>query len=294
MAQAYACGLIGREMAYYDGGNGMSTPDLRTLPRLLEEKVGEARSKQRELEVALQGAQRRAKFWERLLEACNKEHSAEVVSILRDREGKEDSKLELLLGELYRRSEEEAKYTARRFDILFPEACKVAGIELDSGSRHPRYTVREFIRTIVDERKLEAQVTPRDGFPTTFPLDIDPLVAHLQAEIGRLFETRRDPRNFLAGLRRAYQAVLREEKKLLGDELPLRRVANRLSKNRARFHYDEFNVDLGNAVCSGETSIDGERLHLNHTRDARQGMLLYGLERSGYMGFISFKPEGGP
>ena len=69
-------------------------------------------------------------------------------------------------------------------------------------------------------------------------------------------------------------------------------VANRLSKNWARFRYDEFNVDLGNAVRSGETSIDKDRLHLNHTRDTRQGMLLHGLERSGYVGFISFKSEG--
>ena len=124
------------------------------------------------------------------------------------------------------------------------------------------------------------------------PLDIDPLVMHLQAEIARLFETKRDPKRFLAGLRKAYEAVLREEKKSPGDELPLRRVVNRLSKNRARFRYDEFNVDLGDAVRLGKTSIDKVQIHLNHTRDTRQGMLLHGLERSGYMGFISFKLQG--
>ncbi|MCH8218271.1 MAG: hypothetical protein IH892_16050 [Planctomycetes bacterium] len=170
-------------------------------------------------------------------------------------------------------------------------ACDAAGVELDSNSRHPKYSIREFIQTVVDERKLEAQVTPRDAKSATIPLDVDPLVAHLQAEVRRLFETQRDPKRFLGGLRKAYKAALREEKKSPGDELPLRRVANRLSKNWARFRYDEFNVDLGNAVRSGKTSIDKDRLHLNHTRDTRQGMLLYGLEPSGYVGFISFKPE---
>lgn len=275
----------------------MSGTDLRFLPQLLERKAAEAKSKRRELDAALEEVRRAEVVWKRLVEAQKGGRSAEIVSIfrkesdvfarLRDKDDEAVPQLEAL----YKESEEEAKNTARRFATLFPKACDSAGIELDFSSRHPKYSIREFIQTVVDERKLEAQVTPRDAKSASIPLDVDPLVAHLQAEVRRLFETKRDPKRFLRGLRKAYKAVLREEKKSPGDELPLRRVANRLSKNWARFRYDEFNVDLGNAVRSGETSIDKDRLHLNHTRDTRQGMLLYGLEHGGYVGFISFKLE---
>ena len=276
----------------------MSASDFHVLPQLLERKTEEARSNRRKLDAALQEARRAEEAWKCLLKAQREGLSATVVSIFqkesdvfaRLRESEDEAVP--VLEALYKESEEAAKNTARRFATLFPKACDAAGIELDFSSRHPKYSTREFIQTIVDERKLEAQVTPRDANSTAIPLDIAPLVAHLQSEIERLFGTKRDTKRFLAGLRKAYQAVLREEKKLPGDELPLRRVANRLSKNRTYFRYDEFNVDLGNAVRSGETSIDKVQLHLNHTRDTRQGMLLHGLERSGYMGFISFKPEG--
>src|SRR5205814_1154830 len=95
----------------------------------------------------------------------------------------------------------------------------------------------------------------------------------------------------LRSLHTAYAAVLRAEERPDGDELPLRRVTNRLAKNLNRFAADEFNVDLSRLVQRGDLVIEGKRLHLNHTRDQRQGMLLHGLESGGYVGFISFKTE---
>ena len=275
----------------------MTSADLHILPQLLERKAAEARSKRLNLAAALEAAQRAEEVWQRLLKAQRHDHSAEIVSVFRTetdvfaRLRENEDEAVPLLESLYRASDETATDTARRFVSLFPKACDAAGIEIDPRSRHPKYSIRGFIQTFVDERNLEAQVKPRDATSITIPLDVDPLVAHLQAEVKRLFETKRDSRRFLISLRKAYQAVLREEKKSFGDQLPLRRVANRLSKNRTHFRYDEFNVDLGNLVRSGETTIDNAQVHLNHTRDTRQGMLLYGLERSGYLGFISFKPE---
>ena len=276
----------------------MSSTDPQILPQFLERRVVESRSKREQFAAALEEARREEEIWKRLLEAQSSGYSAEVVSIFRKesgvfaqlRENKDEAVP--LLDSFYGISEKKATNTARRFPTLFPRACDAAGIKLDARSRHPRYSIREFIHTLVDERKLQARVTPRDANSVTIPLDVDPLVAYLQSEARRLFGTKRDPKRFLAGVQKAYQAVLREEEKSSGDELPLRRVANRLSKNWTRFRYDEFNVDLGNLIHSGETSIDKVRLHLNHTRDTRQGLLLYGLERSGYLGFISFKPEG--
>ena len=275
----------------------MNGDDLHVLQQLLENKTAEAESKRRHLAAELETARRSEKVWKRLLKAHKHGHSAEVVYVFRrdsdvfaqqrDRNEEAIPLFELL----YRSSEKQATETIRRFATLFPRACDSAGIEIDSSSRHPKYSIREFIQTIVNERKLEAQVTPRDAHSVIIPLDIDPLVSYLQSEVRRLFETKRDPKRLLIGLRTAYKAVLRQEKKSYGDELPLRRVANRLSKNWKHFRYDEFNVDLGNLVRSGETFMENVRLHLNHTRDTRQGMLLYGLERSGYLGFISFKRE---
>ena len=275
----------------------MSNADLNSLPLLLEKKATEAKLKLRDVTVALEEAQRTEKVWQCLLEAQKYDHSAAILSIFRKKSDvfeqlrKQKDESIPLLELFYRESKKNVVETVRSFTKRFPEACDAAGIVLDQGSRHPKYSIRGFIQTLVDERRFEVQITPRDSKSVTLPLDMDPLVAHLQTEVRRLFETKRDPEKFLAGLRKAYQAVLREEKKSPGDELPLRRVANRLSKNRTHFRYDEFNVGLGNLVCSGKTSIDNVRLHLNHTRDTRQGMLLHGLERSGYLGFISFKPE---
>src|SRR5262249_9797172 len=114
----------------------------------------------------------------------------------------------------------------------------------------------------------------------------------VKRHMSRLFDRSLDSKRFLAGLRRAYRAVLKEEKRKMGDEVPLRRVSNRLGKNWKSLSMDEFNVDLARIVKSGELAIEGERMHLNHTRDTRMGILLHGLEAGGYVGFISFKKEG--
>ena len=196
-----------------------ASPDV--LPQLLEKRVAEEKSKRRDLAIALEEAERTEAVWKRLREAQRDGHSAAVVNIFRKESGLfaqlRQSKDEAipLLEALYRESEERAAGTTRRFAALFPKACDAAGIEIDPTSRHPRYSIRGFIQTLIDERNLEAEITPRDANGVTISLDIDPLVAHLQTEVRRLFETKRDPRRFLTGLRKAYQAVLREEKKSL-------------------------------------------------------------------------------
>ena len=262
---------------------------------LIKRRAVQAKSHRRKLAAELEHVRTAEIVWQRLLEAYRHGHSAAVVTLLRDHSdvfsefGDTDDNDTHVIESLYQDSNEKAIHTKRRFATLFPVACEAMGVQLDATSRHPRYSVREFIQTVIDERCLEAHVTTRDADTVTMPFDIDPLVSHLHREIDRLFYTERDYKRLLRGLRTAYEAVLRAEKKAPGYEMPLRRVTNRLSKNWKNFKYDEFNVDLGNAVRSGQTTIDRVRLHLNHTRDTRQGMLLYRLERSGYIGFLSFK-----
>lgn len=277
----------------------VTTPDSdnESLASVLSDRLGAAKAKRREAATALETARRAEDTWQALLDAVRAERCAEVVHIFR-RESALFSALRAqkdpsvpILENLYRSSEQKALEAARRFPSTFPEACTENGVQLDTTSRHPRYTVKEFIEVLVDDRALEATVAPRDGQPTSIPLDVAPVAERLHVEIARLFEKQRDLKRLLSGLRKAYHAVIREEKRKTGDDLPLRRVANRLSKNWAHFRYDEFNVDLARIIRDGPTNVDNERLHLNHTRDTRQGMLLHGLERGGYLGFISFKPE---
>ena len=143
----------------------------------------------------------------------------------------------------------------------------------------------------LDERGATATVVPRDGNETVVGLDLDLVVETLRAERTRLFDRQINPQSFLRRLVTAYNAILRTERRPVGDAVPLRRVANRLAKNLNHFAADEFNIDLSGLVRRGHTLVDGERLHLNHTRDRRQGMLLHGIESGGYVGFISFRPE---
>ena len=178
----------------------------------------------------------------------------------------------------------------RSFGRSFPEAVRRAGLVIDSSSRHPRYTFRNgFLRLELDEKRLVAKVQSREAEEKEYGLDLELLVRVLQEEISRLFERDFKPEPFLRSLYTAYSAVLRADGLAEGTEVPIRRVTHRLAKNLNRFSGDEFNVDLARAMKSGHTTVDGHKLHLNHTRNIRQGMLPHGLEQGGYVGFISFK-----
>ena len=265
--------------------------------QLIEQKAEQARAITKTLAADLERARRDEQAWARLLNASRRRLRATLVSVLREycdtfsymRDNNETQAR--LIKSLYQESCEQATKTARQFAALFPRACSAADITLDSTSRHPKYSIREFIHTTVDDRALQATITIRDAGSSIVPLDIDPIVIQLRQEVDRLFDTQRDPERLLDRIRTAYEAILRVEQRPPGYALPLRRVANRLSKNWTHFRYDEFNVDLGNIARSRGTTINGYRLRLDQTRDTRQGMLLYGLERSGYIGFVSFKPE---
>ena len=184
--------------------------------------------------------------------------------------------------------------TLKQFDRLFPDAAQLAHIDIDSTSRHPRYTVKQgFIQVEVDERSYSATITPRDGKSIELGLDVYAIVERLESEIDRLFGRKADHSRFLRTLFNAYSAVIRSDAdRQDGDEVSLRRVMNRLDKNlKKSLSPDEFNVDLSEIIRSGHLEIAGHRIQLNHTRIPRQGMLLHGLEEGGYQGFISFKKE---
>ncbi len=266
--------------------------------KLAERELERARRQESSLRRQLEQAVKTGRFWEDLAGSLQREHFAHALfalrrdlAFLRDLEvtdGAPTQGLRLLQRQLQQQARSSVVNVARDF----PARVRECGIRIDSMSRHPHYTFNQgFLRVEIDERNVTARVVPRDGNEIVVGLDLDLVVATLCSERARIFDRKTDAQSFLRSLFTAYAAVLRTEKRSEGDAVPLRRVANRLAKNLNRFAMDEFNVDLSRLVQRGDTLVDGKRLHLNHTRDRRLGMLLNGLESGGYVGFISFKNE---
>ena len=275
-----------------------STFDYAEHVKLTEQEAEQAH---RQVDLArqqLEQAERARLFWNDLLARLQRRYPAHALLLLRREaevirgiEATDDATVKWL-RELHHQLQERTRSTVISIAREFPAAARDGGIQIDSMSRHPTYTFNQgYLRLEMDERKLTAKVTPRDGNAVVMGLDLDLVVETIRSEQIRLFERELDVQNFLHSLHTAYAAVLRAEKRSDGDELPLRRVTNRLAKNLNRFAADEFNVDLARLVQRGDLVVAGKRVHLNHTRDRRQGMLLNGLESGGYIGFISFKTE---
>lgn len=267
----------------------------------VQQRARQARQQEEAARSRLAEAERARQFWEELATEMSAGHPAQIVFLLKKAEAyirqlkASGDPGGTVLDDIQRQAEERARTAAAAFGRQFPEAVREAGMEIDTTSRQPRYTFRRgFIRVEVDEGRLMAKVTPRDGEEIIMGMDIGPLVGRLKSEMVRIFDRPSNQDALLKRLNTAYTATLRAEHRSEGEEVPLRRVTNRLAKNLNRFAADEFNVDLARLIKSGSLTIEGQRLHLNHTRNPRQGMLLHGLEEGGYVGFISFKKEAKP
>lgn len=267
----------------------------------IQQRARQARQQEDAARSQFEQAKRAREFWDELEDEVSAEHAAQVVFLLNKAEGYlsqlkvSGDPLGPVLDDIQKEAEERARAAAATFGRQFPEAVREAGMEIDSTSRQPRYTFkRGFIRIEVDERHLTANLAPRDGEEIVMGMDVGPLVERLKSEMARIFDRPLNQNAFLKSLYTAYTATLRVERRNEGEEVPLRRVTNRLAKNLNRFAADEFNVDLARLIKSGSLVIENQRLHLNHTRNLRQGMLLHELEGGGYVGFISFKKEARP
>lgn len=276
----------------------MESPDLSDYLGLAKAQSELARKAVDHARQQLDQAQRDRCFWDDLAGALERGHPAHARLLLRresdlfHRIEASDEPVAPRLRGLRAELEARARTSAGRFAREFPGAAREAGLQIDTTSRHPKYTFKQgFLQLEVNERDLTAKVMPRDGAETIVGLDVSLVVDTLRTEQTRLFDRPIEAQTFLRSLYTAYSAIVRSEGSKEGDEIPLRRVTNRMAKNLNRFAADEFNVDLSRLVQTGELLFDGKRVHLNHTRDRRQGMLLQGLESGGYVGFISFKPE---
>ena len=277
-------------------------PNKAELPVHLARVDAKAEQARRDVEAARQQlaqAERLTAFWDDLAEHLRGKHPASVLLVLKKEEGHVRAlshvgdPMVATLDEIRAGAEARAQEAMATFGRDFPDAVRQVGLQIDSTSRHPRYTFKQgFVRVEVDERDLTAKVSSRDGVDIVIGMDVGPLVETLQHETVRIFDRKLDADTFVRRLYTAYSATLRAEGRPENEEVPLRRVMHRMAKNLNHFAGDEFNVDMAELVKSGNSTVDGLRMHLNHTRNTRLGVLLYGLESGGYVGFISFKKEG--
>jgi hypothetical protein len=265
---------------------------------VINERVQASRQLAKGARETLEQAERVKSFWEVLRGHLSRaelgsvlihlEQNRDLVRSLREQGDPMSATIDSLTEDARGKVTDSVRVLGRSF----PEAARNAGLVIDPSSRHPRYTFQDgYVRLELDEKRLTARLSTREGEDRQYGLDLDLIVRVLKKEISGLFDRELKPEPFLKSLRTAYSAALRAEGLPEGTEVPIRRVLHRLAKNLNRFSADEFNVDLARAVQSGQTSIDDYKLHLNHTRNTRQGMLLHGLEQGGYVGFISFKRE---
>jgi hypothetical protein len=165
----------------------------------------------------------------------------------------------------------------------FPRAARDAGLELDASSRHPGYTLCDgFLSVQFQKRRLETRITPRDGRPTTLGIDLPVVIDHLKSEVDRLCGRPFDAAKVLSAIETAYAAVVSSSKKRTGDPVRVKDLVAEMSKDKS-FRADEFNIDLSRLVRSDEV---GPRLQLDNSRDAKNGVLLWQLDRRGYYGYI--------
>lgn len=182
------------------------------------------------------------------------------------------------------RSELERLVRARWGEVerAFGPAAREAGLEPDSGSRHPKYTFfGGFVSVAFDKSRLETRISPRDGRKMTLGVDLPVVMARLIEEQRRLFGRPFDPHAFALQLLSACQTVQGSER---GKPIPIRDVASAYCKSTGASQ-DEFNVDLSKLLRSGAKQA-GE-FKLDHTREAKHGLLLWQLDDRGYYGYIS-------
>ena len=166
-----------------------------------------------------------------------------------------------------------------------PAELRLRGLQLDSAARHPRYTLEDgFVSINIDPAKPLARIVIRDGVTRLAPADAAAIADVAAATHSRLFRrTDRwvDPERLMA----AYRSVLRTRGLAAGEDVTLASIRDALRPGKFPLPGDEFNVDLswtlGEAARPG-----GMRVVVSNTRDTDQGLLLHGMEQSGYLGYL--------
>ena len=117
------------------------------------------------------------------------------------------------------------------------------------------------------------------------PLDATDVADLIAAEYERLLRRPLDADAFAAVLREGYASRRKAEPNRpvwLADLAPT-------GKNGQRVRLDEFVVDVGRLVNEHADACTALGLNLHATRDEDHGVVVYGLERGGLVGFVEMK-----
>ena len=255
-----------------------------------------AREEVQKLKFELKEATEAESFYGKYLNFIEKNWVLHILDLLE----KESSRLKRLreiehpaissIEDSYRLSKEEAKSLFRRYPSLLENACKEAKLSLDPSSRHPKYNLENgFFRLEIDESKRTAKLFNYEGQLSELPADIEAVIEMIRKEYDRIFGRKFDEKKFLKQLRSQYKAIVKKDGLSDSESVPIRHITRRMSKNIKGFRTDEFLIDLSRLAEKGPYEIDGRKLDLQQTKDTNQGMLLYGAEKRGYIGFIIFR-----
>ncbi|GIV86975.1 MAG: hypothetical protein KatS3mg054_1004 [Chloroflexus sp.] len=218
-----------------------------------------------------------------ILDLLNRESS-----LLDDLRANSDPAIQIV-EELRSAAEKKADDLKRDYPRYMDNACRSAGLTLDSDSRHPTYTLEQrFFQLKIDEQKWTARLSDYESRLADLPADVGAVVEVLLKEHKRIFRRPFNGPKFLKSLRSEYVAVLKKKKLPEGWSIPIRDITRRLGEKHKGFRTDEFLIDLSRLVEQGPLEIDGYRLDLQHTKDTKEGMLLHGYAGRGYIGFVVF------
>lgn len=172
----------------------------------------------------------------------------------------------------------------RSFPARFPEELARRGLALDSSSRHPRYTLDGGLIVVeVSARGYRSSIETRGGARAQMPADVAYVADCVTETRVRLLGRNFDPPAFLGELVAARVALGPAE-----GPVPVRALAAAVdtARGRKRLILDEFLVDLG-LLMTWDGLADSQWVpHLQHTRDASEGVHVFRLERGGLVGMI--------
>jgi hypothetical protein len=193
------------------------------------------------------------------------------------------------LEKLYKEAKEQTEDLLHSLPRDIEKLAERENLALDRSSRHPKYTFKDgFITLQIDEAKRIAKISNYEVKVSEIPADIATIGEVLKSEETRLFSRKFDGARFLQKLRTTYVAILKKEKRPDGDPVPLRTITRKLASNDKVFRRDEFLIDLSKLAMEGPAEVSGYRFELQQTKDANQGMLLYGPAGRGMVNLLIF------
>jgi hypothetical protein len=171
-----------------------------------------------------------------------------------------------------------------------PEALEAAGIQLDPSARHPTYTTDGgFVSIQVDAKRYQASIASRGGTARKVPSDVATILGEVARLRERLFGDRQ-PVVTRETLVNAYQSAREKAGPASGADVPLEDIRAALVTGKHVVALDEFNIDLGRVLA--EASRTGSpRIAVSNTRDINRGVLLYGMEQAGYVGYLRLEGD---